>query len=482
VSALDEMDTMFSMAEIEDVEGADKVGKEFDWSGEEITAHYSSLSLHRKCPEAWYFRYGLELGRPLMGPAPELHFGSWFGTLRTAEALARGRRRDSLIAPPKRYQPIERGKGQPWFDQATMTPQDVVDAAKDWWRLQSSDTCAAWDERLGEDLPRRLVSTYSRWRDEYGDKLKLERPLAVELFWKRSLPRPRSDASWESVDLDKMPVLWLLGFIDEVYFDEEKGMVVIRDNKTSKNLSSQSSADDMMDSQLSLYGWGSAPLLQELGALGPARAMSFDRVRSVKPSTPKLNLNGSLSASVTVFDKKTYLEWATENTVPEDLPAAYETETKKKWEDLDDERKLQVLELANTPGRIFGKIGTFTASGEPKFGIYQPDPAVLERITTPSHRATFFQRTLTPISRYMIESHIRSAIDSATDIWRTMKRAETELGGARNLSTNNCRWCDYNGLCRARMFGGNDGTYDLREFNLRSRKGHILANGRVGEN
>jgi hypothetical protein len=415
----------------------------------------------------------------LLGPAPELHFGSWWGTLRTAEALSRGRRLGSLIAPPKRYQPIERGKGQPWFDQATMTPQDVVDAAKDWWRIQGEETRAAWDERLGEDLPRRLVATYSRWRDEYAAKLRIERPLALELFWKRELPRPSTDANWESLDLDRMPRLELLGFIDEVYFDEEKGFVVIRDNKSSKALSSMTSADDMMDSQLALYAWGGTPQLLELGAPGPVRAMSFDRVRSVKPSTPRLNLNGSLSASVTVFDKKTYLDWAMENTVPQDLPAAYEEATKKKWDELDPDRQDIVLELGKRQGRVFGKIGDFTARGIPKFGIYEVEPAVLERITTPSHKATFFQRTLTPISRHMVEAHLRAAIDSTTDIWRTMKRAESELGGARNLSKDNCRWCDFNGICRARMFGGNDGNYDLREFNLRSKDGYVLSNGKV---
>jgi hypothetical protein len=421
------------------------------------------------------------LGRPLLGPAPELHFGSWFGTLRTAEALSRGRRLDSLIAPPKRYQPIERGKGQPWFDQATMTPQEVVDAAKDWWRNQTAETVQAWIDKLGEPLPQRLVGAYVRWRDEHAAAIKKERPLAVELFWKRELPRPAGDARWEGLDLSKMPKLELLGFIDEVYFDPEKGLVVVRDNKTSKQLSAMTSADDMMDSQLSLYAWGAEPILLELGAPGPPRAMSFDRVRSVKPSTPKLNLNGSLSATVTVFDKRTYIDWANENTVPDDLIRHYEETTKKVWDDLDPDKQEAILALQSTPGRVFGKIGEFTARGVPKFGIYQPDQELVDRISTPVHRAIFHQRTLTPISRHMIEAHLRAAVDSATDIWRTKKRAEVTLGGARNLSTANCRWCDFAGLCRARMFGGNDGTYDIREFNLRSKEGVILHRGVIGK-
>jgi hypothetical protein len=53
MGALDELDMRFSLAEVENPEGTDvdPITKEFDWSDEQITAHYSSLQLHRKCPE-----------------------------------------------------------------------------------------------------------------------------------------------------------------------------------------------------------------------------------------------------------------------------------------------------------------------------------------------------------------------------------------------------------------------------------------------
>ena len=71
--------------------------EEWEQNGAEVRAHYSSLTLHRKCAQAWYYRYDLGLNRDVEEvAAPERDFGSWFGALTAAEALERGRKFDSL--------------------------------------------------------------------------------------------------------------------------------------------------------------------------------------------------------------------------------------------------------------------------------------------------------------------------------------------------------------------------------------------------
>jgi hypothetical protein len=76
----------------------------------------------------------------------------------------------------------------------------------------------------------------------------------------------------------------------------------------------------------------------------------------------------------------------------------------------------------------------------------------------------------------MIVTHLRAAVDTVTDIWRTQRRAATTFDAARNLTKDGCRWCDYAALCRARMFNGTgpEVTYDLREYGLVGRNGERL--------
>jgi hypothetical protein len=147
---------------------------------DKIRSHYSGLTLHRKCPQAWQYRYGFGLRQPISGPAPALHFGSWWGGLVGADALMRGRALDSLIFDPRKISLVDDG---PKFDQATMTTKDVMQAAVDWWKTRDETTKAAWEDKMGGPLPKRLRDTYVRWRDEWAEQRQHERPLGLEVFW-----------------------------------------------------------------------------------------------------------------------------------------------------------------------------------------------------------------------------------------------------------------------------------------------------------
>lgn len=436
--------------------------EEWDQKGTEVRAHYSSLTLHRKCPQAWYYRYDMGLSRDLEETsAPERDFGSWFGALTAAEALERGRKYDSLKGKLGKFRSVD---GIDKFDMRTVTTQEVFEAADAWWEKQPIEAKEDWESRLGQDLPMRLQGAFSRWVDEWDADRKYERPIAVELFWERQLPRPQADAEWDAETGGL--TLNLLGFIDEVFEDTQRGIIAIRDKKTSKTLASQSAVDDMMDSQLALYGWGAAPLITSWGLPSPS-ALAYDRIKSTKPTTPKLTLAGRLSASITQYDLQTYLEFAHENTVPAELPDNFDS--------LEPWQQQMLLGAQEKGGRLYGNWGEFYASGakknEPKFGIYQEEQSVIDRITTPVHRSIFHQRTFVPLSPHVVRAHLRAAVDTATDIYRTQQRAARVGEAARNFTGANCRFCDYASLCRAQMIGGPRGEYELAEHKLRQRDG-----------
>ena len=286
-----------------------------------IKATYSSLTLHRKCPQAWYYRYGLGLRQPVTGPAPQLRYGSWWGALMGADALERGRRFDSLVVPPRRWTPVD---GGPTFDQKTVTTTEIILAARDWWNAQDDITKEVSLEKMGAPVANRIRDAFVRYRDEYGKQLEYERPLGLEVFWERPLPRPAEDGAWENsadlLQLEGLPEIRLFGYVDQVMFDTSRGMITVKDDKFLSSLGNMTAVDDMMDSQLDLYAWGVERTLQRYDINERVRAVMFDRVKSTAPSTPKLNLNGSLSASVTQFDLKTYLDWAREDTRPGPFP------------------------------------------------------------------------------------------------------------------------------------------------------------------
>ena len=391
---------------------------------EQLRLSYSQLTAHRKCPQSWFYAYEQDLTKDdPEDTAVERDLGSWWAMLRAAEAIERGRRLGSLQVTPK---PLRSVDGVPAIDAGhDDLISRVMRAAEDWTGWQLPVVTDEWDKRVGEQLPERLDSMLRNWRIQWEDEIANERPLAVEFGWGRDLPKLGEDE----------PNCRLVGYVDEVYFDVKRNMVVVRDDKTSKSLGTQTTADDMMDSQLQLYAWGAAQNVASWG-FGSIRATSYDRIRTTKPRPPMLTMAGRLSARkdtplIGMCDLATYLEWSGGDGVA--FPG-----TKK------------------------------DGSGA---GFYRTDPEIVEQLSSPAARSAWFQRTLTPLNSNLVRVHLRAAVDSAADLWRTKKRAQETGEAARNLTSSNCRWCPYAQLCRAQMVGGPNGDYDLADFKLRERAG-----------
>lgn len=432
--------------------------EEYVHEGDEVTAHYSALTLHRKCGQAWYYRYGLGLRQPDDGSAkPELHFGSWWGALRAADIYERGRELGSLLDIARPFKAVDNG---PRFDPTTVTKRDVLEAALYWWKSLPEEHKDVWHERLGsKDLVPHLRYTFQQWRERWADEIKYERPLGAEVFWKRELPRPEGDQRWNG-DITGMPKMWLLGYIDELYEDTQRGLIVVRDHKTSKSLGVNTVIDDMMDSQLELYAWGVAPILSK-AELPAVRAVAYDRAKSVAPKPPSLTTAGKLASrlgepSIGGSDLRTYLEWAA-GPDGQGVP----------WRG------------AAFPRNAAEKADPSLPTRYKEGGVYTAEDSVIEKLSTPASQSQWFQRKLTPLNANVVKSHLRAAVDTSTDIWRTEKRASVTGEASRNLSKSGCQWCDYQDLCRAQMMGGAQGVYDLVEFGLTSKRGDVLAEGQL---
>lgn len=388
-------------------------------------ASYSQLTTHRKCPQSWLYGYRRRLERLDPDDIPvERDFGIWWHMLMAADSLERGRQLGSLRWVPESIHAVD---GAPTIGAEFATVEQVLYVAAQWWaNAMTTEVQAEWLSRLGEALPVRLANLYARWVEQHAEERRTEHPLAVEMRWKRALPQlPGPDGSRTD------PNAVLVGYVDEVYLDTRRQMVVVRDHKTAKALSSQTAADDMMDSQLQLYAWGASPEITQW-EVGPVRATAYDRVRSIAPKPPALTMGGRLSLRggeplLGQVDLATYLAW-THAGVP--YPG-----TKK------------------------------DGSGA---GIYEAEQAVIEKLSTPAAQSVWFQRTLTPLNANLIRAHLRAAVDSAHDLGLSLARSTVTGEAARNL-TANCRYCDFVRLCRAEMVGGAGGEYELSDFRLRER-------------
>lgn len=396
---------------------------------EERTAHwssYSGLGKHRRCPQSWYYRSIRELEQiPGEDDAVEMWFGTWWHALRALDSLRRGEKLGTITLPPRSVDVPGDHVWDPEMPKGRISPttstEQFWDVVGQWWEQQAETTKEHWLKVLGEEPVARLRYVDEEWREHWGDQIEAEQPLAVEVRWRRALPAvPQPDGTRTD------PNTTLVGYIDEVYFDRKRNLVVARDHKSTKQIPTQTALDDMLDSQLQIYAWGGAELIASFGR-GPVRATAYDRVRSVKPKTPVLTKAGKLSVQTTDYDARTYREWA--------------------------EAGQEYPGLKND------------GSGA---GVYQLNPEVLANYSTPQARAKWFDRTLTPLNRNVLVTHLRAAADTAVDQQLTRDRAAIEGQAARNLGSA-CRWCSYVKLCRTEMFGGSDGDYDLEEMGLRRK-------------
>lgn len=407
-----------------------------------IQSSYSGLSTHRRCPQQYFYKNVLRLDTPEGEVAPERDLGSWWSVVRAAEAVERGKRLNSL------RQDLQTQIKLPDNSKVTVeviTVDLVMRALGAWWENQrkimtgEGETAAdVWEARLGGAAPELLDSLLARHLERWEDELENEQPIAVELFWHKQLPQPKNDP-WQT----EYPQMSLIGFIDEVYWDARRKMVVVRDHKTTKQLDAATSVDDMMDSQLHLYAWGANDVIRKMTGGKSVKAVAYDRARSIAPKPPQLTKSGRLSVykgepSVSSTDLQTYLAW--------------------------------VASKPEYPGLKKDGSGA---------GIYESEEKVIEKLKSPEAQARWFQRTLTPLNRNLIQTHLRAAVDSSVDAYRTEYRSTRTKEAQRNLGKI-CSWCDFASLCRAQMIGGARGTYELAEYNLVAKNGlPVLDKGQL---
>ena len=200
---------------------------------------YSQITEHRRCAQSWMYKYHFGYERVSTFPSPERDFGSWWHALRALDAIQRGRRHETLRYAPPTIKTVDNG---PIFDTDPDTPElvEVLAAAETWWNNQPLDYQDAFVGALGDTLPNRLISLNASWTARWADDLAIERPVAVEVRWERTLPNGTT----------------LVGYIDEVYLDGKRRMLVVRDHKTHKALGLTTSIDDMMDSPVAVLRLG----------------------------------------------------------------------------------------------------------------------------------------------------------------------------------------------------------------------------------
>lgn len=386
---------------------------------------YSTLTTHRKCPQQWAYSELLKLEPSVSGLSTGQVFrdiGSWWHALRSCDSLARGTALDSL-----RYRPgkITTGDGGPVLTrhedgiryllpdrkQTVVRPrvEVVLALATAWWRTLGGETQDTWQEVLGAPLADALERLDRNWRRRWTDEIAHEAPIAVELQWKELLVQ------------EGLPAMQ--GTTDEVYQDVQRNLIVVRDYKTHQNLPAADAQDDLMDSQLHLYSLGVSPTVKRWGY--KVGAVAYDRTRVKPPRMPEVTKAGNLSKQITDYDVDTYQDWCADG-VP-------------------------------YPGVKKDGSGA---------GVYRAEPEVVEKLTTPSVRSAWHQRTLVPLNQNIVSAHLGSAISTYEDTERTTAKFNAQGQADRNLTRYGCKWCDYAALCRAQMMGGPDGDYDYADYGL----------------
>lgn len=402
---------------------------------------YSSMTLHRQCPQAWAYKYirGLEADTPRY--APDL--GSWWHLLRAMDSLNYGFSLGSIRQSPKH---LDTGNGVRLPKDRPARPNGQVyrlpngkkfkpsveialALSRSYWRTLSGEARDEWIAAIGEPLPDRLDymnATYqARWKSERSS----EYPLAVEC-WIRNELGPH---------LPTTPAF--VGTVDLIYQDAARGdMIVIRDHKTGNTLPGADAEADLSDSQLHLYAWAAQELVEQWSGDYRVQAISYDRVRSSKPKQPSLTQSGNLSKSVTDYDLRTYLAFARGpegNGVEWGTPDTY--------------------------------VKTGKNAGAPKFGTYLPEDSIIEHLSTPASLSVWHQRSLTPLNGRIVDSHYRSLKSTQAQAEQTLQEYRENGEAPRNFTRWGCKWCEFRRLCQAEMTGGPGGDYPLSDYGLISR-------------
>lgn len=380
----------------------------------ELVVSYSSLTKHRKCPQAFNYRYVQGLARETAGAGFPVYFhlGSWWHALRAADNIEKGRREETLIYCPKSLKTPEGIDDIPTGGEKDRLPE-FWPLVQEWWSRMGSEYRDTWLGRYGVDSETMLRGMNDRWHDAHAEVVAVEQVLAVEIPFE--VPLAHSGAR-------------LQGTIDAVLRDK-RGMVKVEDYKTAGDVI-ENSISDIMDSQTHLYVWGMRGWAQEHGL--KITAIEYDRIRTAHPKTPVLTASGALSKSVTAYDLNTYLEWCKDGI---------------QW---------------GTEGEY---VKTGKNMGKPKFGTYEPEEKEIARLSAPSEKAKWASRSAVPLNKNIIAAQLQAAVDTQFAMAGTMDRIRKSGSAPRNLVRHDCKMCDFQQLCYAEMIGG-PGDYDPSMFGL----------------
>jgi RecB family exonuclease len=437
-----------------------------------LVESYSSVQDYRRCPRLWWYRKQLRLVSDDETGSTALDLGSWWHALVAVQTIRRGLFCQSLLEVPGKITTVEDGptlvahdglsefRGRHPLSEGRWTVEgetadgwhsvkQVLLLAKNWWDSKSETYQTAFTEKFGVALPERLRSMWVQRAKRWADDERHERPLLVEHPW-------TSDPSVLTTPEGGTVTVTMRGRVDEVYEDRRRHLVVLRDIKTGGRLDRDAEAD-LMDSQLHLYaamvnlGWAADAGQDgpECPVSGPSvGAVQYDRVQSKHPTTPQLTAMGNLAKNVTAYDHDTYLRWARGD---------------------------------DGQGVPWGEEGVFYVTGakkgQPKFGVYAPDPEVLETLSTPGEQDRWTRRTLQPLNERVVEAHLESTdhtlAQMAGDAYRWVSEG---ILPSRDLSRSaaqgaSCKYCEMAALCRSQMFGGDDGDYEYNEYGLKQETG-----------
>jgi hypothetical protein len=374
----------------------------------------SRLGTWRKCPKAYEYGYLRRLTVADAAAQIDRELGSWWHAVRAADSIARALSQEE----PFLYLPssISTGGLGPELPVLRETnTRQVLDAAAAFWREMSEEDREVWVERTGKPLEAHLEEMNERWTLAWGEASKTEQVLAVEYPFEVRIGTTQYG---------------IRGRVDEVYYDRERSLAVVRDHKSNRDIPPSEALEDMLDAQLHLYAWAVGQALVKVDSV------AFDRARSKPAATPVLTKSGSLSKSVTDYDVLAYLAF-TKDLVP-------------------------------YPGLKKDGSGA---------GEYDRDWDVVDRLSTPSERDKWNRRTLDPVNKRLVRGHLRELLASSIDMRAAesrYSRAEVGtrvpfevIGNARNLSRYSCKGCDFLGLCLDELRTGM--TLDPTEYGLKER-------------
>ena len=363
--------------------------------------HNSMLGTLSTCEQKGKYSYIDGLKRPETSVSIAMLRGSWFHGLMAAQGLKQGLKQDTLLVIPNTVD-----LGHERLNDVSLIPGVgdngyvlVPSGTEEAYAVDPSAVHQMWLDRVMTYMPtgdeawdklgKEVWSLYQRYLAVWGPVLVTERVLLVEHQWQRT---------------ETSSGLTYGGRVDRVVGSQD-GRVIIRDHKTT---AMAPSADARLTaSQLHLYAWGLAPLLDEYD-LQP-QAIEFEYVITRKPGSVHLTKAGNLYKNMGTVDEYSLVEGLKALDVdPED----------EKWASAREEAR---------------EVG---------------DP-------------TFFHRALMPVNETVVASLLAQG-ESAAETAVSLSEGATPL----RATGRHCEWCQFQKICTGDLYG-NDTSPLRAEFGKR---------------